>query len=233
LIGPLHQDPAYHRFADARALVGIDNFADVASNLALVAVGVAGLLLLWRRAAGSPLSLAGEQGAYAAFFAAVILAGIGSAYYHLAPDDARLAWDRLPIAVSFMCLLVAVLAERLDVAGGWKLLSVLAALGAASVLYWRFVDDLWPYVLVQFGCILAIVLVCGWFPSHYTQGWALFGVAALYGVAKLCELQDREIFALTGGTLSGHTLKHLISAAAVGAVCAWLALRQPLPAGHG
>jgi hypothetical protein len=234
MIAPLRQDQSYHRFADARAFFGVDNFADVVSNVGFVAIGLAGLLFLWlQRAPASRFSSADEVSAYWAFFAAVTLAGVGSAYYHLAPDDARLAWDRLPIAVAFMCLLAAVMSERLGVAGGWKLLLLLAALGAASVLYWQAFDDLWPYALVQFGGLAAILAICAWFPPRYTHGWAIFGVTALYGVAKLCELYDREIFALSHSAISGHTLKHLLSAAAIAALLAWLALRQPLSAGHG
>ena len=35
----------------------------------------------------------------------------------------------------------------------------------------------------------------------------------LYVVAKYCELQDHEIFAMSG-VWSGHTFKHLVAAAA-------------------
>jgi hypothetical protein len=234
MIRALRQRQGYHHFADRRGFMGLDNFADVASNLAFVAAGLAGLLFLWQHGVPAPgVSFADEYRAYCAFFAAVVLVGFGSAYYHLAPDDARLAWDRLPIAVAFVCLLAGVASERLGIAGSWKSIGVLAALGAASVLYWRLFDDLRPYVLVQFGSLGAIVLVCSRFPSHYTQGWAIFGVAALYAVAKLCESYDRQIFALTQGAVSGHTLKHLMAASAVAALLAWLVLRQPLSAGHG
>jgi hypothetical protein len=234
MIGPLRQDQAYHRFADARAFLGVANFADVISSLALVAVGLAGLWLLWQqRASPSRFSSLDEWRAYWAFFGAVVLAGVGSAYYHLAPDDARLAWDRLPIAVAFMCLLGAVMSERLGLAGGWQLLALLAALGAASVLYWRLSDDLWPYVVVQFGSLAAVVVICSGLSSRYTAGWTIFGIAALYGAGKLCELHDREIFGLTAGAISGHTLKHLLSAVAIAGLFAWLALRQPVSAGHG
>jgi hypothetical protein len=37
----------------------------------------------------------------------------------------------------------------------------------------------------------------------------------LYGIAKLFELHDREVYELTGHWVSGHTLKHLSAAAAV------------------
>ena len=230
----LTQDQAYHRFADTRVFLGVANFADVASSLAFVIVGIAGILLLSQlRAPAARLSLPGEYSAYLAFFLAVALAGLGSAYYHLAPDDPRLAWDRLPIAVSFMCLLGAVMCERLGVAGGWKVTTLLVALGAASVLYWRLFDDLWPYVIVQFGSVAAVVVICLVYPSRYTQGASIFAVAALYGIAKLCEVYDHEILELTRGAISGHTLKHLIAAAAAGVLLAWLALRQPLSPGHG
>lgn len=191
----MRQDQDYHRFADDRALLGMDNAADVLSSLPLVAVGLMGLRTL---------------GAYRAFFAAVALAGLGSIYYHLAPDDARLVWDRLPIALAAMALLAAVIAERVSARVGSRLLIPLMVVGAASVLYWARFDDLLPYGLVQFGS-LAVVLGVG----LHSKARALVGAVALYGVAKFFELNDREVYSFTGEWLSGHTLKHLISAAAV------------------
>ena len=232
MIGPISQDQAYHRFADSRAFLGVHNFADVASSLAFVLVGIAGVLVLWRGGAAR-FSSPDEWRAYGWFFCAVALTGLGSAYYHLAPDDARLTWDRLPIAVGFMCLLCALLTERLRLAPGATLLIVLAIAGAASVLYWRAFDDLRPYVLVQFGSLAAIVVLCAWLPSRYSHGWIIFAVAALYVLAKLCELRDPAIYRFTGGSLSGHTLKHLISAAAIAGLVWWLAFRQPTNSGSG
>jgi len=232
MIGPIPQDQAYHRFADSRAFLGVHNFADVASSLAFVLVGIAGVFLLWRAGAGR-FSSPDEWRAYGWFFCAVALTGLGSAYYHLAPDDARLTWDRLPIAVGFMCLLCALLTERLRLAPGATLLTVLAIAGAASVLYWRAFDDLRPYVLVQFGSLAAIVVLCAWLPSRYSHGWIIFAVAALYVLAKLCELRDPAIYQFTRGSLSGHTLKHLISAAAIAGLLWWLAFRQPTNSGSG
>ena len=232
MIGPIPQDQAYHRFADGRAFLGVPNFADVSSSLALVLVGGAGIWL-FSRGADDRFSGRDEWRAYWWFSCAVVLAGIGSAYYHLAPDDARLAWDRLPIAVAFMCLLSALITERLRIASGWTLLVLLAFLGAASVLYWRAFDDLRPYALVQFGSFAAMLFLCAWYPSRFSQGWAVFVVAALYALAKLCELRDPQIYEATRGLLSGHTLKHLISAAAIAGVLWWVACRQPVSADHG
>jgi hypothetical protein len=80
MIGPIRQDQDYHRFADGRAFLGIENAADVLSNIPFIVVGAMGLVLLWRSR---------EMHAYWLLFGAVALTGLGSAYYHLAPNDAR------------------------------------------------------------------------------------------------------------------------------------------------
>ena len=57
----------------------------------------------------------GNGGPYLTLFEGVALTALGSGYYHLAPDNARLVWDRLPMTIGFMGLLAAVLAERVSV----------------------------------------------------------------------------------------------------------------------
>ena len=42
---PIAQDPTYHDFADNRTFFGIPNFLDVTTNLAFLAVGIAGVWL--------------------------------------------------------------------------------------------------------------------------------------------------------------------------------------------
>src|SRR5439155_3630232 len=125
--------------------------------------------------------------------------------------DGRLIWDRLPIAVGFMALLSCVIAERVDVETGTRLLLPLVLFGAASVLYWWAAGDLRPYLLVQYGGFAAIAALCACYSSRYTGGGMFVLAVALYGVAKACELWDREIFALTDDVVSGHTLKHLFA----------------------
>jgi len=217
----LQQSQSYHLFADTRTLGGIANAADTLSNLAFLVVGGLGLAFLWReRAAGSSERFAAprEMRPYAVFFAGVALTSAGSAWYHLAPDDARLVWDRLPMTVAFMSLVAAVVQERISVRIGGALLWPLVLLGLASVAYWRWsalagFENLRPYVAVQFGSIAVVLAVSLLYRSRYTHGWVIFVLAAAYGVAKVAEVYDRQIFEL-GGWVSGHTLKHL--AAAVG-----------------
>jgi hypothetical protein len=222
LAPPLLQPQEYHGFADTRALLDVENGADTLSNLAFLLVGGLGLALLWReRAAGESVRFASPQelAPYWVFFAGVALTSAGSAYYHLAPDDARLVWDRLPMTVAFMSLVAALVVERISVRAGNLLLVPLVILGIASVAYWRWsalagVENLRPYLAVQFGSIAVVLAVALLYRSRYTHGGAIFAVAAAYGVAKVVESLDREIYAL-GHWVSGHTLKHLAAAAGV------------------
>lgn len=222
LLPPLLQAQAYHRFADTRALLAIANAADTLSNLAILLVGGLGLAFLWReRASGSSERFAAprEMRPYWVFFLGVALTSAGSAYYHLAPDDARLVWDRLPMTITFMSLVAAVVSERISVRAGSLLLWPLVLVGLASVVYWRWsalggFENLRPYAAVQVGSIAVILAVAALFRSRYTHGGAIFALAAAYGVAKIAEVYDREIFEL-GRWVSGHTLKHLAAAAGI------------------
>ena len=205
LHGPIAQDPAYHAMADTRLFLGIPNAMNVLSNLAFLFVGVYGLTLSRRLP-------------YLVFFIATILTAIGSAYYHLEPDDARLVWDRLPMTIAFMALLTAIASERIGISSWW--LIPLIALGIFSVAYWSWTGDLRAYVAVQFGSLILIVLLLSLYPApHSSYLWA--GVAA-YAAAKVFELADKQVFAI-GHIISGHTLKHL--AAAGGMFCVALMLR--------
>ena len=215
MFDPIRQDQAYHRFADARVFLGIENAADVLSNVPFLVIGAIGLVLLWRTRQRSGFVLPEEARAYWLLFGAVVLTGFGSIYYHLAPDDARLIWDRLPIAIAFMALLSAVIAERVNANAGIRLLPALFLIGAATVFYWAVFDDLRPYLVLQFGAIAGIFAVCVWFPSRYTRGSDLLVAVATYAAAKVAEALDTQIYGF-GEFVSGHTLKHLMAALAIG-----------------
>jgi hypothetical protein len=240
LAPPLAQEQAYHHFADTRALLGIVNAADTLSNAAFLVVGLMGLAFLWReRASGSRMRFESprELRAYWVFFAGVALTSFGSAYYHLAPDDARLVWDRLPMTVAFMSLVAAVAGERIDRRWASVLLWPLVLLGLASVAYWRWsaaagTENLWPYLAVQFGSIAVVLAISLLFPSRYSRGGVIFWLAAAYGLAKLFEVYDREMFALLHW-VSGHTLKHLAAAGGVYLLLHALRRRTPVPPARG
>lgn len=236
VLPPIPQSQDYHHFADGRALLGISNFLNVASNAAFLLVGALGLLFLWQRRDSkpeSPFVERAEQWPYAALFLGIALTGLGSAYYHLAPDNARLVWDRLPMTIAFTAVLSAIVAERISAKAGLMSLVPLVAVGIGSVVYWQVTElggqgDLRPYVIVQFYPMLAILLIMLLFPPKYTRNADLLGAAALYALAKAFEALDNRIFAL-GQIISGHTLKHLAAAMATYLILRMLQKRRPLP----
>jgi len=229
LLPPLPQDSAYHRFADGRTLLGIPNALNVLSNLPLAVVGGVGTGYL-RRRGGAILADRREVTLYTLFFVATLLTALGSAWYHLAPDDGRLFWDRLPLAAAFMVFTAAMLAERFGVRTGFLALFPLIAAGLGSVLYWRFSElagagDLRFYGFVHFIPLLLIPLLLWLFPPRYSRERGLWTVLGLFLLTVPCELFDRAIYAC-GGMVSGHTLKHLVAAGAVGRVLRTLARRR-------
>jgi len=85
------QDLAYHVMADRRTLLGIPNALNVLSNVPFAVAGVLGLVAVFSPRPGArPFGDPWERWPYAALFAGTALTTAGSAYYHLAPDNARL-----------------------------------------------------------------------------------------------------------------------------------------------
>jgi len=229
LLAPIPQPLDYHNFADHRAWVGIPNFGDVFSNLPFAIVGVWGLIVLFTPGKTKFL-YPRERWLYFVMFASLILTAWGSAYYHLASDNAHLVWDRIPIMIVFMALLAAVIAERVSVNAGLALFPVLETVGMVSVLYWRSSElrgqgDLRFYAAVQVYAIL-ILLLALLLPPRYTRGSDFAVVVGLYALAKILEEGDRQVFAV-GHLVSGHTLKHLAAAAAGYWVLRMLTRRAP------
>lgn len=220
----------YHDFADHRALLGIANFLDVASNLGFLLVALAGLAVVFRPL--TAFAAPSERWPYAVFFLGMLLTAAGSAYYHLAPDNARLFWDRLPMTVAFMALVSAQLVDRIDTRVGLVLLLPMLVVGAASVVYWRATEqagagNVVPYGMLQAYSVMILLVIALLQPSRYSRGNDIYWVFAAYVLAKLFELLDKPLLAL-GHLVSGHTLKHV--AAAVGGyfVCRMLLRRRVL-----
>jgi hypothetical protein len=214
---PIAQPLEYHRFVDARTMFGVPNFWNVASNLPFVVVGLAGLRWALANLARIERVL---RPAWLVLFAGVALVGLGSGWYHLHPDNASLVWDRLPMTLAFMALFAIVLGEHIGIRLTRLLLLPLLVAGVLSVLYWRASDDLRPYALVQFVPVLLIPLILLLYPRRGSGGfwWAL----ALYVVAKLLEQFDAQVYTALGGSISGHSLKHVAAAAGMGAL--WFGL---------
>jgi hypothetical protein len=231
LLPPLAQPQSYHHFADGRRMLGIPNFLNVISNAPFAVLGLMGLRFVARKRqadAGLGFAQGSERIPFAVFFAGAFLTCFGSGYYHWAPSDATLAWDRLPMTLAFMGLLAAVVAERIDLRAGLWLLGPLVLAGAASVWWWRRSGNLWPYACAQFFSIVLIALLMMLFPRRYNRPGDLIWVTGFYVAAKVFEALDAQVFALTGNFVSGHTLKHLVAALAVYWILRMLEQRSPV-----
>lgn len=227
------QPQSYHHFADHRSLLGIANFADVVSNLPFAVIGSWGLIFLL----GSSSARLGEcfrdpreSWPYWFVFAGLFLTAIGSSYYHLDPDNARLVWDRLPMTVVFMSMVAVVIMERVHLQAGLWLLPMLLLIGIGSVAQWyaselRGAGDLRLYAAMQ--VYSGLILLAGlWFPSRYTHDCDFAVVLGFYVLAKALELLDWPIYRL-GHLVSGHTLKHLAAASAGYWILRMLQKRHP------
>jgi hypothetical protein len=218
---PIAQDPAYHNFADTRGLFGIPNFGDVMGNLFFIIFGFMGMRTVFEsRNDTNIFTMKGEYILWEVFFVGTFLVGFGSGYYHLEPNNHTLVWDRLPMTIAFMSIISLVIMLRISTKGGLFLFPLFLIAGAGSVFYWDYTEslgngDLRPYALVQFLPMLLLPLIFWLLPARYNG--LKYPVYALlwYGLAKVLEYFDPDIFELTGEVVSGHTLKHIAAAIAV------------------
>lgn len=222
LLAPIPQDLVYHAFADRRALAGIPNLFDVLSNLPLLVVGLVGLHRLVKRQLQIDVEL---RWTVAAFFLGVALTAIGSAFYHLHPNNVTLVWDRLPMTLAFMGLVALVVGEDINVDLGRVLLWPLLVAGVCSIIWWQYTEqlgqgDLRFYGLVQFLPMLLLPLVILLYSPRWSRSTDYWIVGTWYLLAKLLEFFDRTVFDFTGW-ISGHTLKHMAVAMA-----AWWLLKM-------
>ena len=206
------QPLSYHHFADFRTAFGIANVGNVLSNLPFAIFGAWGLYFLSQSESSKAFLDPRERWPYITLFIGILLTAFGSGYYHLMPDNSRLVWDRLPMTIAFMSLVSAMIAERLDVTVGVRLLLPLLFVGILSVIQWHFSEvqghgDLRFYAAVQLYAI-AVLLLLPLLPPRYTRTSDLVWLGAFYLLAKALEATDRSIFSLDY-VVSGHTLKHL------------------------
>jgi predicted membrane channel-forming protein YqfA (hemolysin III family) len=230
LLAPvIGQDPAYHGMADQRAMFGVPNALNVLSNIPFLAVGAMGIAATERY-----LRSRWTRWPYLVFFSGTLLTAFGSTWYHLAPDNDRVVWDRLPITIAFAGLLTAVLAERVSERIARDVFGPLVAGGVLSVVYWYATElgghgDLRPYALIQFGSLAVMLVVLVLYQTGDSGvGWLWAGLGC-YALAKVYELADAAVYSVL--PVSGHTLKHLCAAAGVACVMAMLAGRARLRAG--
>jgi hypothetical protein len=228
--GPIAQIPNYHDFSDQLQIAGIPHFADVLSNLGFAVVALWGGLRL--ASAKDKTEIRNGWAGYRLFLVGLFFTALGSSYYHLDPDNARLVWDRLPIALACAGLLAGVWGD-VHAKDSATLTAWLALAAVLSVAWWDFTQrsgtgDLRPYLIFQ---VFPIVLIPLWhwiYDMPRADRWVFGSALLLYVIAKFAELNDHQVAALFG-TLTGHTLKHLLASVAASLIVARLVSRTRDP----
>lgn len=196
------QPQNYHQFADNRSITGINNFADVLSNLIF-------FIPAWVGLKKSSYSRSKSM-----FILSLASAGIalGSGYYHLNPNNYTLVWDRLPMTLAFMAIFTQMLKEFVWQKSEQYFLWPLLLAGILSVAIWRYTNftDLRWYAIVQFYPIFTVPVIAMFFNKNSKNGQAYFWLFLTYVMAKVSEHFDKEIFELLK-VISGHSIKHILA----------------------
>ncbi len=217
-MGPVSQTSAYHQFVDVRVWCGVPRVGDVLSNAVMLCSGLFAATLLERARRDSR---AGKTDwIFFVFMIGAFGTAIGSGFYHWAPSDARLVWDRLPMTIVLQASLALVIANRFGMALGENFLRVLLPLGVLSVVWWVARGDLLPYLVIRMGAGLCVMVLLLRGFSWRVDRWFVLALA-LDPVLTWFEHHDSDVFWWTQQTVSGHTVKHVLAGVALTCVCLW------------
>ena len=217
-IGPLRQTSAYHQFIDVRVWCGVPRFGDVLSNGVILLSGLFAATLFAVTRRDSPAGKTDRI--FIVFIIGVIATAVGSSFYHWAPSDARLVWDRLPMTIVLQASLALVIANRFGAVIGEKFLGVLLPLSALSVVWWATRGDLLPYMVIRVGAGLCVIVVLLRGFSWRADRWFVLALA-LDPLLTWFEHHDSDVFWWTEQLVSGHTVKHVLAGVALACVCLW------------
>lgn len=217
--GPIPQPQSYHQYADQRTWLNIPHYQNVLTNGFILISGLWGLIFV-RKYSGSRFNGSIESILWVLFFLAIILVAIFSTYYHWEPNDKRLAMDRLPMTIATASFFSIIIAERVGKKPAMIIAPIVIILGGMSVIYWILTEmhgqgDLRWYLFMQSYPIIAIPWICGMYPQHRPGTYNLYLAIGWYIMSKITEYYDRPIFSLTDQLVSGHALKHMLTALAI------------------
>ena len=213
--GPITLTPADHAYADQRSWAGIPFTFNTLSCLPLLGVSVWGALAVWRRRWASSM-----RGPWLGFFAMCGAMSVASLAQHLAPNDSAYAMAHGFGAAAFIMLGLAFMAERMDALFGTPP-SIAAGMGvAACATGWWFIGqwsfgqgDLRPLFFFESLPLLLIPAGALSLRGDHTTAGDWFATLGLYLLARTIGLGDSLVFGWTGGSMSGHSLMHLLLAA--------------------
>lgn len=210
-----------YAFACDGEWLGIPHFLNVVTNVPFFFVGLWGLAFLLRTGRLHERRFFNWVGLWLSV--AVLMFGSGAYHWYLTPGT--LAFDRFCITgiIAFMG------SEIAAVALGWgprrRTSLLIFAICAATVVVWMLGATSWYYGVLQGAGGLGAVAVAIWayrrgkIGRDVLQPILLF--AAFYALAKVAEVLDEPVCALTG-VVGGHPIKHLLSAAGLLCLGGWM-----------
>jgi hypothetical membrane protein len=227
-VKPIPQWPDYHCFADDRSWLGLENAQNVLSNIVLLLVGAWGVLFVTTRQ--GRLAAKKVWPHYFVFFMGVFLTAFGSAYYHYDPHNQSLVWDRLLMTIMFIGFITVVISELINHEAADTLLLPLLFTGFASVILWiqsemAGAGDLRFYGLVQFVPVILVVVMLILYKRPPRFLGAMVGLLIFFGLAKLFEKYDHEVFRMLNQVVGGHAIKHVCAGISPGFLL-WMLYRR-------
>ena len=209
-------DISPYEFACDGPVFGIPHGWNVLTNVPFLVLGV---VQLWKRTrirrAGTPVSAN-----WTGIWVSTIGVGLGSMAYHFFLTPFGLALDRFAISALIAYLMAYTAEVALGIGPSRRISWTLLALCTSTVVIWMLGGTAWVYGVLQAGASVAVLAIFLWADPRLRGGPGTLAVSptplylfsGCYGLAKVCEVYDAEICALTGGALAGHPLKHLWAA---------------------
>ena len=103
---------------------------------------------------------------------------------------------------------------RVSDRAGLALAAAAGVAAAVALILSRHASDHGPWAVLQAGGLLVLAGLAARATRDRLPVLPVLPVLGLYALAKALELGDHTLFGWTDGMVSGHTLKHLVAAAA-------------------
>jgi hypothetical protein len=214
IFGPAILQPEHqHDFADQRVLGHLPFAADVLSNLPFALWGVYGFICLWFASLNDKINKQ-TLALVALFFAGLLITAVASMWYHMQPNNAGLAIDRLGMSVAFAGLLGLAAADRASIRAGLLLSALVLIFGPVSIWVWTETANVLPWLVLQFGGMALVLWLATRQPLQGALAIRWCAVILIYSAAKILELADHAVYDLTSQFISGHSLKHIVASIA-------------------
>ena len=182
----------YHTFVDTKTIGGIPNFMNIVSNGSFL-IPFLYLYIIIRKSSKSSKRTQ-------LFLGLILCLAVSSGYYHTQPTNDTITLDMLCV-ISIYLIVVSYFVTS-------DVMYLLVVIGISSVLYWNKTRDLRLYELLK----IIIPIYC-LYKLHTTRAANyLFPLLFISIAVRLCEYNDSMIYRLTGNTISGHSLKHIVAA---------------------